>query len=54
MDNKSLSIANYSIFVQMKTYGMVECIHQILDESMDIREWEKTEVQNMSSKNFRI
>jgi D-sedoheptulose 7-phosphate isomerase len=43
----------------MKTYGMVECIHQvflhlILDESMDILEWEKTEIQNMNAKNFKI
>ena len=58
-DNKSFSLANFSIFVPMKTYGMVECIHQvflhlILDESMDIREWEKTEIQNMNAKNFKI
>ena len=58
-DNKSFSLANFSIFVPMKTYGMVECIHQvflhlILDESMDILEWEKTEIQNMNAKNFKI
>jgi len=59
MDNKSFALANFSIFVPMKTYGMVECIHQvflhlILDESMDILEWEKTEIQNMNAKNFKI
>jgi D-sedoheptulose 7-phosphate isomerase len=59
MDNKSFALANFSIFVPMKTYGMVECIHQvflhlILDDSMDIREWEKTEIQNMNAKNFKI
>jgi D-sedoheptulose 7-phosphate isomerase len=58
-DNKSISLADYSIYVPMKTYGMVECIHQvflhlILDESMDILEWEKTEIQNMNAKNFKI
>ena len=28
-DNKSVSLADYSMYVPMKTYGMVECIHQI-------------------------
>ena len=28
-DNKSITLADYSIYVPMKTYGMVECIHQI-------------------------
>ena len=58
-NNKSVLLSNYSAYVPMKTYGMVECIHQILlhlilDHSMDIREWEKVEEQNMSSKNFKI
>lgn len=56
-DNKSISLSNYSIFVPMKTYGMVECIHQVflhllLDNYMKIFEWEKVETQNMNSKNF--
>ena len=58
-DNKSITIANYSIYVPMKTYGMVECIHQIflhliLDESMEIFEWDRNEFQNMNSKNFTL
>ena len=58
-DNKSIKLANYSIYVPMKTYGMVECIHQIflhliLDQSMDIFEWDRIESQNMNNKNFRI
>ena len=28
-NNKSITLADYSIYVPMKTYGMVECIHQI-------------------------
>ena len=57
--NKSITIADYSIYVPLKTYGMVECIHQIflhliLDESMDIFEWSRNDVQNMSSKNFKL
>jgi D-sedoheptulose 7-phosphate isomerase len=58
-DNKSIALADYSIYVPMKTYGMVECIHQIflhliLDESMNIFEWERNEFQNMNSSNFKL
>jgi D-sedoheptulose 7-phosphate isomerase len=58
-DNKSITLADYSIYVPMKTYGMVECIHQIflhliLDESMDIFEWDRNEFQNMNSSNFKL
>ncbi len=58
-DNNSISLADYSIYVPMKTYGMVECIHQIflhliLDESMGITEWERSDFQNMSSTAFKL
>jgi D-sedoheptulose 7-phosphate isomerase len=58
-DNKSIEIADHSIYVPMKTYGMVECIHQIflhliLDESMEIFEWDRNEFQNMNSSNFKL
>ena len=58
-DNQSIKLSNYSIYVPMKTYGMVECIHQvllhlILDESMDIFEWDRPDHQNMNSKNFKL
>lgn len=58
-DNKSISLADYSIYVPMKTYGMVECIHQIflhliLDESMEIFEWDRNEYQNMKSSTFKL
>ena len=58
-NNKSIELADYSIYVPMKTYGMVECIHQIflhliLDESMDIFEWDRNEFQNMNSSNFKL
>jgi D-sedoheptulose 7-phosphate isomerase len=58
-DNNSISIANYSIYVPMKTYGMVECVHQIflhliLDESMEIFEWNRNDFQNMNSSNFKL
>jgi D-sedoheptulose 7-phosphate isomerase len=58
-DNKSRKIANYSVFYDFKTYGMVECAHQLylhlwLDAYMDIYEWEKIESQNMNIKNFKL
>ena len=58
-NNKSISLSNYSIYVPMKTYGMVECIHQIflhlmLDESMEIFEWDRNDYQDMNINNFNI
>jgi len=58
-DNKSITLADYSIYVPMKTYGMVECIHQIflhliLDQSMDVFEWDRNEFQNMNASNFKL
>jgi D-sedoheptulose 7-phosphate isomerase len=58
-DNKSVQLSTYSLFVPMKTYGMVECIHQVfhhllLDKYMAINEWEKPESQNMNSNNFKL
>lgn len=58
-NNKSVQLSTYSLFVPMKTYGMVECIHQVfhhllLDKYMDINEWEKLESQNMNSNNFKL
>ena len=57
--NKTEEIANYSLFVPSRTYGMVECIHQIfhhliLDKFMNIEEWKKIESQNMDAKNFKL
>jgi len=58
-DNKSIIKANYSIYVPSKTYGMVECIHQIflhlwLDYYMNVKEWSRDSCQNMNSDNFTI
>lgn len=58
-DNKSIELAGHCIYVPMKTYGMVECIHQIflhliLDESMGISEWNRNEFQNMNSSEFKL
>jgi D-sedoheptulose 7-phosphate isomerase len=58
-DNKSILLANYSIYIPMKTYGMVECIHQIflhliLDNFMNIYEWDRDDYQNMNKSNYNI
>lgn len=58
-NNKSINLSNYSLYVPMKTYGMVECIHQVflhlfLDDYMNISEWDRDEVQNMNSENFKL
>ena len=58
-DNKSIKLPNHSIYVPMKTYGMVECIHQVLlhlmlDESMGIFEWDRSDYQNMNIKSFNL
>lgn len=58
-NNKSIKTAKNSIYVPLKTYGMVECIHQIflhliLDQSMGINEWDREDYQNMNISNFNI
>lgn len=57
--NKTQELADFSLYVPMKTYGMVECIHQVfhhifLDKYMNIFEWEKTVSQNMDVNNFKL
>lgn len=58
-NNKSVELANLSIYVPRKTYGIVECTHQIflhmwLDEYMDIFEWQRDSFQNMNIDNYKI
>lgn len=58
-NNKSISLSNYSLYVPMKTYGIVECIHQVflhlfLDDYMNIYEWDRDITQNMNSQNFQL
>ena len=58
-DNKTRYLADFSLYVPRKTYGIVECIHQVflhlwLDKSMGIYEWKREGVQNMNSKEFNL
>lgn len=57
--NISIAKADLAIYVPMKTYGIVECVHQIflhciLDESMGIFEWDRSDYQNMNSQSFNL
>ncbi len=58
-DNKSIELSKNSIYVPMKTYGIVECVHQIflhliLDNYMQIFEWDRDTFQNMNHQNFKL
>ncbi len=58
-DNRSRKTGDLNFFVEGKTYGVVECAHQVLlhiwlDRYMGIREWEKTRPQNMRKDSFEI
>ena len=57
--NQTEKLSDFSLFVPMKTYGIVECIHQVfhhvyLDNFMNIEEWNKKESQNMNANNFKL
>jgi D-sedoheptulose 7-phosphate isomerase len=58
-ENKSIKNSEFSLFVPLKTYGQVECAHQLflhmwLDKFMGITEWDRREVQNMDAKHFKL
>ncbi len=58
-DNQTAKIASYSLYVPRKTYGLVECIHQIflhlwLDKYMNIEDWSRDSFQNMDASNFNL
>jgi D-sedoheptulose 7-phosphate isomerase len=58
-NNKSVELAHFSIYVPRKTYGIVECTHQIflhlwLDNYMGIYEWERDTFQNMNIDDYQI
>jgi D-sedoheptulose 7-phosphate isomerase len=58
-DNKSRRMGDLNIFVPAKTYGIVECTHQVLlhmwlDHFMKIQEWDRDEFQNMRKDEFTL
>ena len=58
-DNNTIKLSKLSIYIPCKTYGIAECVHQVfhhiwLDMYMKIYEWDRSEYQNMNSKNFKL
>ena len=58
-DNASRRIGHLNLYVPAKTYGMVECIHQVilhmwLDCHMKVCEWDRDSEQNMRSDSFQL
>jgi len=58
-NNESVKKAGYSIYVPKKTYGIVECVHQIflhlwLDKFMKIEDWSRESFQDMNSSTFNL
>jgi D-sedoheptulose 7-phosphate isomerase len=56
-ENRSRALGDVNFYVPAKTYGIVECVHQIvlhawLDRYMDVREWDREEEQNMRLTEF--
>ena len=58
-NNESIRNSDFSLFIPLKTYGQVECAHQLflhlwLDKFMGIMEWDRDGVQNMNAKQFKL
>jgi D-sedoheptulose 7-phosphate isomerase len=56
-DNQLRKMGDLNFYVPAKTYGIVECAHQLLlhmwlDHYMGITEWDREHFQNMSNDNF--
>ena len=57
--NISFSNSKNAIYVPAKTYGVVECAHQLflhlwLDKYMNIFDWDRNEEQNMNNSEFKL
>ncbi len=58
-DNASRKLGDLNFYIPAKTYGIVECAHQVLlhiwlDMFMGVKEWEKSEEQNMRKDEYRL
>lgn len=58
-DNSSRMLGDVNYYVPGKTYGIVECAHQVLlhmmiDSFMGIQEWERSGYQNMNISEFKL
>jgi D-sedoheptulose 7-phosphate isomerase len=58
-DNRSRMLGDLNFYVPAKTYGIVECAHQLLihmwlDHYMGIMEWDRECCQNMNIESFQL
>lgn len=58
-DNACRQRGDVNLYIPAKTYGMVECAHQVLlhvwlDRFMGITEWEREGFQNMNREQFKL
>ena len=58
-DNASRKLGDLNFYVPAKTYGMVECAHQVLlhiwlDRFMGIAEWDRDVFQNMRQDTYQL
>lgn len=58
-DNKSRKLGDVNYYVPARTYGIVECAHQVLlhmmiDAFMGIEEWARADYQNMNVAQFQL
>ena len=58
-DNQSRRMGDLNFYIPAKTYGIVECAHQVLlhvwlDKYMGIMEWKREGYQNMHKDAFKI
>ena len=58
-DNKARQMGDLNFYVPAKTYGVVECAHQLLlhmwlDHYMGITEWDRDCCQNMNKDQFQL
>ncbi len=58
-DNSSRQLGDLNFYIPAKTYGVVECAHQVLlhiwlDRFMGIFEWDRDGYQNMNKEAFQL
>jgi len=58
-DNKSRQLGDLNFYIPAKTYGIVECAHQVLlhlwlDKYMGITEWDRDDFQDMNKGAFSL
>jgi D-sedoheptulose 7-phosphate isomerase len=58
-DNKSRQLGDLNFYIPAKTYGIVECAHQVLlhlwlDKYMGITEWDREGFQDMNKEAFNL